>query len=132
MMDRLLRCLGRHNRNLPNALTAPDYNFGRCFFLLWFAFSEIGKRYRVNSHLPRMSTKESPAGAGRLQGQDSLVERHLPPFFGFHSRANRCASAICAGVINAAALSRFLTAPSRTLPGGKREMARLNHMWAWT
>ena len=33
-------------------------------------------------------------------------------FFGFHSRASRCASAICAGVMRLAAYSRFRTAVS--------------------
>ncbi len=53
-------------------------------------------------------------------------------FFGFHSRASRCASAIWAGVIYAAKISRFLTALSRVVPGGKREAARLDHIWACT
>ena len=51
----------------------------------------------------------------------------FPSFFGFHSRASRCASAIWSGVIYMAAMSRFLTASSRSLPGGMRETARLDH-----
>jgi len=44
---------------------------------------------------------------------------------GFHSRASFCASTICAGVILAATLSRFLAAFALPLAA-----ARLNHTWA--
>ena len=48
-------------------------------------------------------------------------------YFGFHSRASFCASAICAGVILAATLSRCLTASASPLAA-----TRLNHMYACT
>ena len=48
-------------------------------------------------------------------------------YWGFHSRASFCASAICAGVILAATLSRFLTAAASPLAA-----TRLNHMCACT
>jgi hypothetical protein len=38
--------------------------------------------------------------------------------FGFHSRASRCASATCAGVILAATKSRACAAASWYFPGG--------------
>jgi len=48
-------------------------------------------------------------------------------FVGFHSRASRCASAICSGVIFKTNLSRALFASSRPCAA-----AKLNHMWART
>ena len=48
-------------------------------------------------------------------------------FVGFHSRASRCASAICAGVILAATLSRFFAATPAPCAA-----AKLYHIWART
>ena len=48
--------------------------------------------------------------------------------FGFHSRAKFCASAICAGVILEATLSRCSTASAIL----SCEAARLSHMYAYT
>jgi hypothetical protein len=51
-------------------------------------------------------------------------------FVGFHSLAIRCASAIWAGVILAANLSRFSTAIWRRSVLVAGDEAKLNHMWA--
>ena len=50
--------------------------------------------------------------------------------FGFHSRANRCASAVWAGVMCAARLSRRFADLSRVSPDGKWDAARLSHICA--
>ena len=52
--------------------------------------------------------------------------------FGFHSRANFCASVICAAVIWDAMKSRFLAVVSRIsfAEAGNREAARLSHTCA--
>jgi len=66
----------------------------------------------------------------RCSQGDSGAEDACHWLFGFHSRASFWASDIWAGVILLAMLSRFLTAMSRTSPGGNLETARLYHIWA--
>ena len=50
------------------------------------------------------------ADGWRSRQQIARRSRSRASYFGFHSRASFCASAICAGVIFAAALARFLVA----------------------
>ena len=75
------------------------------------------------------------AGFGRLLGEFEMlcVGQWLPAplmlryFVGFHSRANRCASAIWAGVIKDANAPRAFFASSSPCVA-----AKLNHMWPRT
>ncbi len=71
-----------------------------------------------------------------VAGSDTMVPSSRTPvisyFFGFHSRASFSASDIWAEVIFAATISRFLTALSRSFPGGKLEAATLSHIWVCT
>jgi hypothetical protein len=75
---------------------------------------------RITINIARLPELLGKPGAGRL-GQVRWA------YFGFHSLASFCAFAICAGVIFAAALSRFCTASLCPLAA-----AKLNHMRAVT
>jgi hypothetical protein len=63
------------------------------------------------------STRYLAATIGLVaSGQSFLVKKAWKPlrYFGFHSLASRCASAICAGVILAATASRYKSEPARS------------------
>src|SRR5262249_24146822 len=71
-----------------------------------------------------------PANGARI---NQTVAR-VSGYFGVHSRARFCASAISSGLILPATASRLATATPRLTvsDGGNRAAARLSHMWALT
>ena len=128
-----------HRRSFPSASKSPRDITPRSFL-----FSTIGMCRKPPSHISRSASiavlfgdivigfevmasasfvwlPSLPAANTRLTAsrQSFLVKKGWKPlrYFGFHSLASRCASAICAGVILAATASRY-----------KSELARSNHL----
>jgi Sel1 repeat-containing protein len=73
----------------------------------------LGNMYRIGRGAPELLGK-----AGNRRTSVGAVD-----YLGFHSRANFCASPICAGVMRLAMISRFLSASSKPLVA-----AKLSHM----